>query len=115
MKEKYYFLLPNIKDATAHLTDTCLTGPVPSECQGYGYQIWAARLSDGAEGFAFLGMGDQSTIAIPEYDLIFLTTADDQGLEPNEDYHSDMVYNNKGRRIIFNAFDKYIVPYILLQ
>ena len=107
-------LLPRdyVSDARKPLVENSVEGDDQTCGRGYGYQIWAARLSNGAEGFAFLGMGDQSTIAIPEYDLIFLTTADDQGLEPNEDYHSDMVHNNRGRRIIFNAFDKYIMPYI---
>lgn len=44
-----------IKDATAHLTDTCLTGPVPSECQGYGYQIWRNERG----GYVCYGMGGQ--------------------------------------------------------
>lgn len=107
-------LLPRdyVSDARKPLVENSVEGDDQTCGRGYGYQIWAARLSNGAEGFAFLGMGDQSTIAIPEYDLIFLTTADDQGLEPNSDFHSDMVHNNKGRRIIFNAFDKYIMPYI---
>ena len=41
---------------------------------GYGYQIWRVE-----EGFAFVGMGSQFTICIPERDLIFVCTADTQG------------------------------------
>lgn len=41
---------------------------------GYGYQIWRAE-----RGFAFVGMGNQLTICIPELDFLFTCTADDQG------------------------------------
>lgn len=42
---------------------------------GYGYLIW--RVMDNA--FAFVGMGHQLMIAIPEKDLIFCCTSDSQG------------------------------------
>ncbi len=42
---------------------------------GYGYQIWRTEKN----GFAFVGMGDQLTICLPDYDLIFVCTADNQG------------------------------------
>ncbi len=42
---------------------------------GYGYQIWMTQCG----GFAFVGMGDQLTICLPEKDLIFVCTADNQG------------------------------------
>ena len=41
---------------------------------GYGYQIWRCE-----HGFAFVGMGSQLTICVPEKDLIFVCTADMQG------------------------------------
>lgn len=41
---------------------------------GYGYQIWRAE-----RGFAFVGMGNQMTVCIPELDFLFTCTADDQG------------------------------------
>ncbi len=101
-----------VKEAKMPLADTSVEGNDQVNGKGYGYQIWVTKHTDGTDGFAFLGMGDQSTIAIPKHDLLFVTTADDQGLEPNPDFHSDMEHNNRGRRIIFNAFDKYIMPYI---
>ena len=42
---------------------------------GYGYQIWRTDLN----GFAFYGMGSQLTICLPDYDIIFVCTADTQG------------------------------------
>ena len=45
---------------------------------GYGYQIWCTEEG----GFAFNGMGSQFTVCLPERDLIFVCTADTQGI-PN--------------------------------
>ena len=41
---------------------------------GYGYQIWLNPY-----GFAFMGMGCQYAYCIPEKDLVFVCTADNQG------------------------------------
>ena len=64
-----------IKVATSKLvsnrtnwTRHCLDG------EGYGYQIWRAP----GNGFAFVGMGDQLTICLPELDFMFVCTADHQ-------------------------------------
>ncbi len=45
---------------------------------GYGYQIWSIEYG----GFAFIGMGNQCTLCIPDLDLIFLFTSDSQGNDP---------------------------------
>lgn len=42
---------------------------------GYGYQIWKAPRG----GFAFVGMGSQLTVVIPEKELIFAINSDTQG------------------------------------
>lgn len=42
---------------------------------GYGYQIWCTEQN----GFAFVGMGDQLTVCLPERDFLFTMTADNQG------------------------------------
>jgi hypothetical protein len=48
----------------------------PGVCtHGYGYQIWRTEQN----GFSFLGMGDELTIALPDYGIIISTTADHQG------------------------------------
>lgn len=49
---------------------------------GYGYQIWIGENNS----FAFVGMGNQLAVCIPEYDLIFCCTADNQGNESATDY-----------------------------
>ncbi len=42
---------------------------------GYGYQVW--RMPE--NGFAFLGMGGQFAYAVPDKDLLIVSTADEQG------------------------------------
>lgn len=44
------------------------------DAEGYGYQIWRAP----GNGFAFVGMGDQLTICLPDKDFVFVCTADHQ-------------------------------------
>ena len=68
MNEKY------LKDATSALVDNNEDGKVGCFTHGYGYQIWKTQ----KDGFAFVGMGDQLTIAIPSKDFLFTCTADDQ-------------------------------------
>ncbi|MBQ7906617.1 MAG: serine hydrolase [Clostridia bacterium] len=64
-----------LKEATSKLIDNqedAHGGPVS---YGYGYQIWRTEQN----GFAFVGMGDELTICLPDKDLIFVCTADNQG------------------------------------
>lgn len=44
---------------------------------GYGYQFWITEQN----AFAFVGMGDQLALCVPEKDFIFVCTADNQGNE----------------------------------
>ena len=60
---------------------------------GYGFQIWRTEQN----GFAFVGMGDEITIVLPDRDLIFVCTADHQGTQ------------NIIRNILINAFFDLIV------
>ncbi len=64
---------------------------------GYGYQIWKADYTE--KSFAFIGMGDQNALCIPELDLLFVCTADNQGMS-----------NTRTR--IFQAFDENILQNI---
>lgn len=64
-----------IQTATSSLADNDTIGFDGVLNRGYGYQIWRSDRN----GFAFNGMGAQFTIAIPEKDLIFVCTADNQG------------------------------------
>jgi len=63
-----------LRRAVSKISDSHETGYNSYETEGYGYQIW--RFFGG--GFAFLGAGDQLMICIPDKDLIFICTADNQ-------------------------------------
>lgn len=84
-----------IEEATAKLTETCVTAPLPSEAAGYGYQIWQNEKG----GFVCYGMGGQLIIVLPDYDLICVTTADTQGI-------------SGGNQMIYQAIYEEILPYI---
>ncbi|MBQ8546751.1 MAG: serine hydrolase [Clostridia bacterium] len=64
-----------LREATSNLIDNQETAFEDVIGHGYGYQIWRTEKN----GFAFVGMGDQLTICLPDYDLIFVCTADNQG------------------------------------
>ncbi len=58
---------------------------------GYGYQIWVTKL-----GYAFLGMGNQLSIFVPEKDLLFCCISDDQG-------------NDGARDVIFESLERFVL------
>ena len=64
-----------LREATSCLIDNQETAFNDALGYGYGYQIWRTEKN----GFAFIGMGDQLTICLPDYDIIFVCTADNQG------------------------------------
>lgn len=84
-----------IRQATANLTPTFMTAPLPSEACGYGYQIWRNERG----GYVCYGMGGQFIISLPEHDLICVTTADTQGMAG-------------GNQLIYDAFYEEIVDNI---
>ncbi len=63
-----------IKTATSRLADNHTTPFTTATRHGYGYQIWRFE-----QGFGFNGMGGQFTVCVPECDLVFVCTADNQG------------------------------------
>ena len=71
-------LLPRdfVDTATSNLSPTFMTGPIPSEMQGYGYQIWQGERNN----FVLYGMGGQLVICMPDYDMVVVTCADTQGI-----------------------------------
>lgn len=69
-----------LRTATSRLVDNDRTGFAGAFSQGYGYQIWMVP-----GGFAFNGMGAQLTLCLPEKDLIFSCTADNQGFPAAKD------------------------------
>lgn len=77
-----------IRQATANLTPTVMTAPLPSEACGYGYQIWRNE----RDGFVCYGMGGQFIICIPKHDFICVTTADTQGMAGANQLIYDAVY-----------------------
>lgn len=77
-----------IHQATANLTPTKMTGPLPSESCGYGYQFWRNERG----GYVCYGMGGQFIIFLPEYDLICVTTADTQGMAGGNQLIYDALY-----------------------
>ena len=72
-----------------------MTAPLPSEACGYGYQIWRSEKN----GFVCYGMGGQFIHYLPDYDLLFVTTADTQGI-------------SGGNQLIYDALYDEILPYI---
>ena len=77
-----------LREATANLTPTVFTGPLPSESCGYGYQIWQNEKG----GYVCYGMGGQFIIFLPEYDLLCITTADTQGMAGGNQLIYDALY-----------------------
>lgn len=73
--------------ATSHINPTIVKAPLPSEAQGYGYQIWQNERG----GCVAYGMGGQLVIVIPQYQLVCVTTADTQGY-------------GGGNQVIYDAF-----------
>lgn len=59
--------------------------------KGYGYQIWINPY-----GFAFMGMGNQHAYCVPEKDLVFVCTADNQG-------------NSAAAGIIYSLLEEHII------
>ncbi len=88
-------LLPRdfVDIATSNLTPTYVTGPATGELPGYGYQIWYGE----HDNFVLYGLGGQFVICMPQYDLVFVTCANTQGLPG-------------ANRVIFDALYDTILP-----
>ncbi len=69
MNERY------IKDATSKQVDNSEFWYNGCFYHGYGYQIWRTEQN----GFAFVGMGDQLTVCLPDRGIVFVLNADHQG------------------------------------
>ncbi len=69
---------------------------------GYGYQIWRTE----QDGFAFNGMGSQFTVCLPKHDLIFVCTADTQGIA----YASNLILGSYFDTIVDNFSDTPLSP-----
>lgn len=82
-----------VRTATSKVVDNKSSWRPGCYTHGYGFQIWRTEQN----GFSFLGMGDELTIALPERGIIISTTADHQGTD------------NLIRNIMVNAFFDIIV------
>ncbi|MBO5312670.1 MAG: serine hydrolase [Clostridia bacterium] len=71
-----------LRTATSKLVDNQEIAHYACTHHGYGYQIWRTEKN----GFAFVGMGDELTVCLPDYDLIFTCTADNQGSDFSRSY-----------------------------
>lgn len=67
---------------------------------GYGYQFWKLP----GEGFAMLGMGSQNVFCFPKQDMVFVVTADTQGI-PNG---TEIILNNIYTEIFEHLSDQSI-------
>jgi hypothetical protein len=83
-----------VRAASVKQIDNKTTGFDDDTCHsfGYGYQIWMTR----DNSFSFLGMGDQLAVCIPEHDMVFVCTADNQGYELSR----TIIYNSLWDEII---------------
>lgn len=66
-----------LKTATSRIVDNTINCFDGVFTQGYGYQFWRC----GENGFAFNGMGAQLAVCLPDKDLIFVITSDNQGFD----------------------------------
>ena len=93
LNRKQYIPADYIKEATSFQTATCVTGPVPSESQGYGLQFWIGE----HDSIVCYGMGGQLAILLPTYNTAIVTTADTQGYQG-------------GNQVIYDAIFRHILP-----
>ncbi|MBP3646144.1 MAG: serine hydrolase [Clostridia bacterium] len=63
-----------VEAATSRQTDNNLENGVHYNRFGYGYQFWMTA----QDGFSFNGMGGQFAVCLPQKDLIFVCTGDNQ-------------------------------------
>ena len=78
-----------LRDATSALADNNVDGFDGCFRHGYGYQIWRTERN----GFAFVGMGDQLTICVPEKDFVFVITSDNQFLPQAREIIVDAMFD----------------------
>ncbi|MBQ9116168.1 MAG: serine hydrolase [Clostridia bacterium] len=78
-----------LRDATSALVDNDTEGFEGCFRHGYGYQIWKTE----RDGFAFVGMGDQITVCVPNKDFIFVITSDNQFLAQAREVIVDAMFD----------------------
>lgn len=88
-------LLPKelLAESLSWQSATAVTGPITSECQGYGYFFWCGE----HDARICYGMGGQLILCYPAYDLLVVTTADTQGM-------------NGANQLIYDAVHEILLP-----
>lgn len=88
-------LLPKelLTEALSWQSATAVTGPIASECQGYGWFFWCGE--HGAR--VCYGMGGQLILCYPAHELLVVTTADTQGM-------------NGANQLIYEAIHEILLP-----
>ena len=82
-----------LSDALAWHSATAVTGPITSECQGYGYFFWRGE----QDARICYGMGGQLVLCYPARELLVVTTADTQGM-------------NGANQLIYDAIHQILLP-----
>ncbi|MBQ8638738.1 MAG: serine hydrolase [Lachnospiraceae bacterium] len=87
-----------LHEATTNQVATCVKGPIPAECCGYGYQFWRGE----HDSIVCYGMGGQLAIMLPQFDFICVTTADTQGY-------------GGGNQVIYDTLFRHLLPQLTRQ
>ncbi len=87
-----------VTEATSALIPNTSLNDVAQNVLGYGYYIW--RTYDNS--FAFMGMGGQFAICVPDKDVIVVINSDNQGKE----YSERLIFDNLFDMVIRNIEDK---------
>lgn len=99
-----------LKKATSKVVDNSRSGHIGVFEHGYGYQFWRTENN----GFAFVGMGNQLAVCMPDSDLIMVCTGDMQGNAFAKDYIAaqfmDIIVDNLDDRNIDNQEEKENIP-----
>lgn len=82
-----------LAEALSWQSATAVTGPIASECQGYGCFFWCGE----HDARVCYGMGGQLILCYPAYELLVVTTADTQGM-------------NGANQLIYNAVHEILLP-----
>ncbi len=88
--------------ATSKQISTDAKGATYEELFGYGYQFWMTRHG----GYACYGMGGQYAVYLPKKDIIYITTADTQGVKGG----TQLIYDAFFDEIYDKASDEKLPP-----
>lgn len=109
---KQYISNEYVKAATSRQIDNCTSGHRDAlHGHGYGYQIWMTAHNT----YAFLGMGCQWAICVPQHDMIFVCTGDTQGRAPGYTEVFNIFWRNIAARLSTDALPEDETAFASLQ